>query len=240
MLNFIRMAGIAFAGFALASAAVAEEWAGEAPVHFFTHGDTRLAKLEPGGELRGKAVGLIGCMMTAVGVPYDLDIAPMSRSSRIIDSDSHNVWVPAAHDGDDSRLARMIGPFDTIPVYWYFRDGEMYDPSSKTFKTEALVTAYQGSHLEAYLLKNGYRFRQGSAHHAQLLYFLLNHDVDAILSVDFTHMLSTRQRAEALDRVNILHWGSRDVSMLASEGLYRDRPELVDDMRVALAGCSAG
>lgn len=247
--RLVMLGGILLGGMALGSVGVrANEFDSVntgtdtgAPKHIriFTHGDTRLAQFDENGTASGKAVDALRCAAPTLGIEYDFDFAPLSRSAALLDNQDNMVWFPSGPNTDPARQKRMIGPFGKVEILWYQMKSNPHPVTAKTFIKDARVTAYKGSLFEGMLKREGYNFIDGSADHNRLIYRLMSGDVDALLAVDFRFTLpdETKHLVDARVRTTVMN--SFPVYMTMSRRLADEHPEFAEALRSALMACDS-
>lgn len=210
----------------------------ESPVIFFTHGDTRMAQLQPDGSLKGTAYELFACSMEKMNQPFKVSIAPLSRANKLMTSHTNGVWFPSAMNTSKERMARMVGPASETSLYFFMRKDNPLQPGTREFKRKARVTAYKGSAMERHLLKERYVYTEGSADVQRMIYMLMSDQADALLAVDMRRILPEETQKLVEENLRMELFRKMPIGFQVAKPTHMSRPGFTSAFQTALNSCS--
>lgn len=211
----------------------------KAPLVFFTHGDTKLAELQPNGTIKGAAYEIFTCAMEHLSQPFTVSIAPLSRANDIAAVHPNSVWYPSSMTNHKNRIARMVGPVHEEATYFFLKKNNPLQSSQPDFKEKARVTAYKGSALEKILLEERYIYVEGSANPQRLIYMLLSDKVDALLTVDMRNVLSPETQALIGKSIRIEPFKKIAAGFQVAKKLHERKPNFTSRFQAAVNSCKA-
>ncbi len=208
-------------------------------IHFFTHGDTRFAQFDKDRNVTGKIADLLACAAGPLGINFEFQFAPLSRATKMLNTNDHMVWFPSGPNDSPEQQRRMVGPLGTVDILWYQLKSADLDVTSDEFMQKARVSAYKGSIFEDILRREGYNFVEGSADHNRIMYTLLTGEVDAVLAVDFRFKLPGETKQMMRNRVKTTLRSQVPVFLTLSRHLADEHPDLARDLMRELNVCNA-
>ncbi|MCK0068159.1 hypothetical protein [Kordiimonas laminariae] len=211
----------------------------ESPVIFFTHGDTRMAQLQPDGTLKGPAYDLFTCSMEKMNQPFKVSIAPLSRANSLMTNHKNGVWFPSSMKTTDERDARMVGPAGDTNLYFFMLKDNPLKPGTRDFKRKARLTAYKGSAMERHLLKERYVYVEGSADVQRMISMLLSNRADALLAVDMRRVLPEETRKLVEENLRMELFRKMPIGFQIAKPTHLGHPGFTSAFRAALNSCKS-
>ncbi len=180
----------------------ATEGPSAAPLNVYTHGFGPFAFLRKDGAIEGPGVDVLSCALGAMGLKYQLNVVPLARARRLFGNETLDLWFPTYHWSGRDNEQYIIGELGRRELSWYIRPDAKINPDNSDFKANALIGTFAKSGPETMLRERGYQLGKTSDNGNQLLLWLLEGKVDALLTLNFRNLLSPRlkQRFDELQK----------------------------------------
>ena len=207
-------------------------------IRVYTHGETKLAFKNPDGSITGEAIDILTCVMDKLDRKYTLSLAPLSRAASILKNSNSAIWFPSKFEGKPERLAQLAGPAGSVTFKWHMNKDSQLDPNSPDFHKRAKITTFSGSRMIGWLKENGYNYVSGSADPNRLVYMLVSHEVDAILSVQLGESASASVKKQIEDNIKSIPQHTDSTAFHFSADLIKNQPDFIEKFRLEMKTCS--
>ena len=163
-----------------------------APVNVYTHGYGPYAFAHKDGSITGPGVDMLSCALGKMDVDFQLNIVPLARARRLFTNKTLDIWFPTYHWKGRDNEKYIVGKLGTREISWYTLPGAELQPDHPDFKNKARIGTFARSGPEVMIQQAGYTLGKTTDDENQLVLWLLEGKVDALLTLDFRNLLSPR------------------------------------------------
>ncbi|EPN0074975.1 substrate-binding periplasmic protein [Vibrio cholerae] len=190
------------------------------------------------GEIKGRGIKQIKCIMRVMQQPYQITMTSWYRAQILTEAGEHHGFFLAS--SNDKRDKYAVYSVEFAKQNWsWFSLSDSTDIDSPTFKTQVEVVALFGSNKWFWLQKNGYRVSMKPRTPKAMLELLLQGQVGAILGNDeviedtikemgISHRAITKTRAQ-----------SHPLGVYFSKSFIAKYPQFIAEFNVASQKCKS-
>ncbi len=136
-------------------------------------------------EFVGLAVEVVRCVMDSLKQPYKINVVPWKRAQFLVQKNAAAGFFAGSQNKFRDSYAVMSAIIAEQKWTWYLLKKSKFSPEDENFKSQALVSSFNGANMQKWLIENGYKTIGDLPRNTEVLLRMLEYErVDAVLVND--------------------------------------------------------